>query len=168
LNWFLSVAEATEDDDLDMLVTGSTYWLWGDVGPLKSVMLGVSAAYDEPGDASFGAYTAVGGFSVGPLALLGQGAYVDSESGTTDTKQWIGYGEANWLLFDWVNAKVAFDWSDPDDGTDEDERNRVSVGFEPFLDQFLQLRVFYRVLNGPRNELNRNRDELTLEAHVLF
>jgi hypothetical protein len=53
-------------------------------------------------------------------------------------------------------------------GSDENERNRVSVGVEPFLDQFLQLRIFYRVYNGPEDEPATNRDEFTLEGHLFF
>ncbi|TFH21960.1 MAG: hypothetical protein E4H03_09450 [Myxococcales bacterium] len=72
------------------------------------------------------------------------------------------------LLFGWMNAKFAFDWTDPSDNASSDERNRFSFGLEPFLDQYLQLRLFYRVYNGPKNNLNANRDELKIEAHVFF
>jgi hypothetical protein len=32
----------------------------------------------------------------------------------------------------------------------------------------LQVRLFYRVLNGPEDRPDQNRDELTLELHVFF
>jgi hypothetical protein len=81
---------------------------------------------------------------------------------------WAGYIEANYLLCDWMNAKLAFDFYDPSDNTAEDTRNRVSVGVEPFIDRFVQLRAFYRVYNGPEDQPQHNRDELTLEAHLFF
>jgi hypothetical protein len=168
INWSLSGSEATEDDDLDQLFTANAYYLWSEAGPFQGIMLGASAATDEPGDTQFDAYTTYGGFSVGPLAVLGQGALVDTDVDGDSTKTWVAYGEANWLLAGWINTKVAFDWADPDDGTDEDERNRVSFGFEPFLDRFLQVRLFYRVLNAPEDDVERNRDELILELHGFF
>ena len=67
-----------------------------------------------------------------------------------------------------MNAKFAFDYFDPDVDTSDDARNRFSIGVEPFLDEYLQLSLFYRILNGPKDELNANRDELTLEGHLFF
>ena len=58
--------------------------------------------------------------------------------------------------------------ADPDDDAGDNNRNRVSFGFEPFLDRFVQMRLFYRVLNGPETAPNQNRDELTLELHLFF
>jgi hypothetical protein len=32
----------------------------------------------------------------------------------------------------------------------------------------LQVRLFYRIANGPENQPNLNRDTLTLEGHLFF
>ena len=168
LNWQVSVSEGNEDNDLDQLVTGNAFYMWRDVGALTSVMLGGSAAYDEPDNNGFQAYTAYGGFAAGPLALLAQGVFLDTESATADDQSWAGYIEANWLFSDWINGKVAFDYTDPSDNASDDERNRVSIGIEPFIDEFLQLRLFYRVYNGPKTNISANRDELSVEAHLFF
>jgi hypothetical protein len=74
----------------------------------------------------------------------------------------------DYLLFGWLNTKFVFDWLDPDDDESEDDQNRFSFGLEPFLDQFLQVRLFYRIANGPETQPNLNRDTLTLEAHLFF
>lgn len=132
------------------------------------LLAGGSFAYSAPDDNEIGAATAFAGFPVGPFVVLGQGVYLMREVDGEDTDSWIAYGELDWLLFRTVNMKVAFDYMDPDTDTSEDTRNRVSVGFEPFLDEFLQLRVFYRVLNGPEDQPDANRDVLTLEAHLFF
>ena len=35
-------------------------------------------------------------------------------------------------------------------------------------DEFLQVRLFYRISNGPENEQRFNKDELQLELHLFF
>ncbi len=168
LSWFVSVSENTEDNDADQLLTASASYMWTDSGPFKSIMIGGSAAHDAPGDSEVGSYTAFGGFALGPLSVLAQAVLLDTEVASVSNQAWAIYGEANWLVANWINAKIAFDWFDPDDEVSEDHRNRVSIGLEPFLDEYLQLRLFYRVFNGPENQLDKNRDELTLEAHLFF
>ena len=168
LNWFVSVSESTEDDDTDQLLVASAYRMWPEVGPFANLMAGASAAHDKPNSNEALWLTAFGGASVGRWTLLAQSTFVDSETSGETTKSWAASGEANYLWQDWINTKVVFDFYDPDDDQAEDARNRVSLGIEPFIDRFLQLRVFYRVLNGPENQPQYNRDELTLEAHLFF
>jgi hypothetical protein len=163
LNWFLTIAEGTEDDDLDQLYMGSVFYLTE-----KGFMMGASAAHDEPDDNELNAFAWFGGFSAGRLVALAQGTYMDTDVAGVDTQSWAGYGELNYLFAGWLNGKLAFDYIDPDVDTSDDARNRVSVGVEPFLDEFLQLRVFYRVLNGPQDQPSANQDELTLELHLFF
>ncbi len=174
-NWSASASEG--GDDFEQLLMASSYYVWGETGPLNGAMLGASAARHEPSDLEALSYTAFGGFSCGALTVLTQGVYLDSELHETDEEDdqivvdntaWAAYVEANYLINGWVNMKVAFDYFEPDDELDEDARNRVSIGIEPFLDRFLQLRVFYRVYNGPEDDPTSNRDELTLEAHLLL
>ena len=108
------------------------------------------------------------GFSAGRLVALALGSYLDTEVAGVDLQSWAAYGELDYLFFGWLNGKLAFDYIDPDVDTSDDARNRFSIGVEPFLDEYLQLRVFYRVLNGPEDQPNANRDELTLEGHLFF
>ena len=80
-------------------------------------------------------------------------------------------GEGDFLLFDWLNLKVAGDYAD-DDGSlaslVNDSENRVSVGLEPFLNRFLQPRLFYRVSNGARSNATHNQNVLLAEMHFFF
>ncbi len=87
---------------------------------------------------------------------------------TRGVDSWGVYTELNTLVLGWMNVKFAFDYLDPSDNQGEDQRNRFSIGLEPFLDRFLQLRLFYRILNGPKDQPATNRDELILEAHLFF
>ncbi len=168
LNWFFSVADGADDSDTDPLLIANSYYSWHSAGLLSGALLGGSAAYETPGSNEFGAYTVYAGLGLGNWQWLAQGAFVDTEITGDKNRSWMGYGEANYLLFGWLNAKFVFDWLDPDDGQGDDVQNRLSFGLEPFLDQFLQVRLFYRVLNGPENQANLNRDTLTLEAHLFF
>ncbi|MBC8291979.1 MAG: hypothetical protein H8E45_02310 [Proteobacteria bacterium] len=173
LNWAVSVSEGNEDNDSDQLLTANAFYLWTDLeGPVANAMLGGSASHDSPGNLEANTFALYTGLSRGALALLAQANITDTEqdngSGIEDVQAWAGYVEANYLLCDWMNAKLAFDFYDPSDNIAEDTRNRVSVGVEPFIDRFLQLRAFYRVYNGPEDQPQHNRDELTLEMHLFF
>ncbi len=174
-NWFVSASEG--GDNLENLLTASTYYMWADVGPFNGLMLGASAARHEPKGLQLLSYTGFGGFSVGRWTVLAQGVYLDNERRATDgfgvqsvedTALWASYVELNYLLNDWLNTRIAFDYMDPDDQVSNDERTRWSIGVDPFIDRFIQIRIFYRVWNGPENQPQLNRDELALEGHLLF
>jgi hypothetical protein len=174
-SWFLSVTEGTEDSDTDQLFTASAYKLWDEVGGFSHAMAGISAAHDAPDDGEINAFAVYGGASVGRTTVLLQADLLDTETDVDgdgaaddDVQAWAVYGEANYLWRDWMNTKVAFDIYDPSDNEGEDTMTRISFGIEPFIDRFLQLRLFYRIFNGPENEPATNRDELTLEAHLFF
>jgi hypothetical protein len=74
----------------------------------------------------------------------------------------------DWLLLDWLNAKLAYDYFDPDRTVKEDQQDRVTIGLEPFLSRFLQLRLFYIVSNGTPQRPQDSADELRAEVHVFF
>ncbi len=92
----------------------------------------------------------------------------------------MSYVEANYLLFRWMNLKLAFDYADSDgrivrtvDGQSvldlaNDNESRFSIGLEPFLNRFVQPRIFYRVNNGVKSNPTHNQNTLLLEAHVFF
>ena len=179
LNWFVSATDG--GDDLEHLFTASSYYVWDDVGPFDGLLLGASAARDATQQLRTDSYAGFGGFSVGPLAILAEGVYLDSETevsgsgGTTsvaDDAGWATYTEANVLLLEWLNLKVAFDYYDAADRGSDAEQNRWSIGIEPFLDRFVQVRAFYRLSNGPETDrfttLQTNRNEFTLEGHLFF
>ncbi|HYB99030.1 MAG TPA: hypothetical protein VEC57_07815 [Candidatus Limnocylindrales bacterium] len=189
-NWNLSASEGGNKFNFVALINGM--YMWDKFGPFNGALLGASFVRAEstfkpaarlpedprPDTLHLDSYTYAlyGGFSIGDLTVALQGSLIDSEEAVTDTRPsfvddndaWIAYVEANYLLFDWLNVKGAFDWHDPNNSDGADVRNRVSIGLEPFLDRFLQLRLFYRVYNGPEDEPQTNQDTLTLEGHLFF
>jgi hypothetical protein len=164
-------------DDRDVQGTGTLYSLFTDVPVVRSVLLGTSGTYAGTSDGSnawFGLFT---GFNLGRFTYLGEvdWGFFDFVDPTTGQRvkpgTFITYSEGNYLLFDWLNMKVAFDYADYD-GTlprqGSDAENRVSVGFEPFLARFLQTRFFYRVSNGIETNASHNQDLWILELHAFF
>lgn len=114
------------------------------------------------------------GLTGGPVTILGEYDLIrafDTVQNDITVRQ-VVYGEADILLSRGVNAKVAFDYFEPDDG--QDAAKRLRIGLEPTINEFLQARVFYN-LNRPRrfrdplfNATNANQDQVSLELHVMF
>lgn len=164
-------------DDRDVQVTGTVYSLFTDVPVVRSVLLGLSGSrVGGSGDetALFGFFT---GFNLGRFTYLGEvdfGHYdfTNPTTGRGDSAgTFITYSEGNYLLFDWLNVKAAFDYADYDGSlprAGDDAENRVSFGVEPFLARFLQLRFFYRVTNGVESLPSHNQGLWITELHMFF
>lgn len=154
--------------DRDVRFTGTAYTLFTDVPLVRNVLLGSSFSRvgSNTGDqVVFGFFT---GTNIERLTLLGE---VDFRDDAGRGGHFVAYGEANYLFFDWLNFKTSVDYADNDRvGSTfiNDAKNRVSFGFEPFINRFLQTRVFYRFSNGIRSLPERNRGELLAEAHLFF
>jgi hypothetical protein len=165
-------------DDRDVQVTGTVSSLFTDLPVVPNVLVGFSGSRVGPSGnetSQLGFFT---GFSIGPFTYLGEVdfghfSFTDSSTGKrVSTGTFITYSEGNYLLFDWLNMKVAFDYADydgtlPRQGSSNAE-NRFSVGFEPFLARFLQLRFFYRVSNGVSSIPDHNQGLWTGEMHIFF
>ncbi|MBI4551338.1 MAG: hypothetical protein HY710_03670 [Candidatus Latescibacteria bacterium] len=104
------------------------------------------------------------GLTGGPVTVLGELDVVRRYVGTKYVTQKVVYGEANILFTRGVSAKVAYDYFDPSGGP---KLKRVRIGFEPFITQFIQPRLFYAV-NRPHVLPGANGDQVTLELHMLF
>jgi hypothetical protein len=158
--------------DRDLWVTGTVSTTQTDVPVVRTVLLGMSAAHmgGKTENNEFGFFA---GTNLGPLTGLGEVDFLDTRTGTSDGHQgtFISYGELDWLLFGWLNVKGAIDYADSAGDLSQranDSENRVSVGLEPFLNRFLQTRLFYRVSNGVQTKQSHNQDELLAELHLFF
>lgn len=112
---------------------------------------------------------AFAGLRTGPVVWLGEIDYIRDEGFATGRRNlWAGLVEANWLLRKGHNLKLTYEWFDPDDDLDEDERTRSSLVWEYVPFQFTQVRAGVRVFDGiPQNDL-QNRDEAFAELHIYF
>jgi len=172
-----SVITAVSDGssgDRNVQVTGTAYTMLTDLPVVRNLLLGTSGSYVAPSGGHKSVFGFFGGSNLGQLTYLGEVDFLSVENQQTNGKTqgiFCMYTEANYLAFDWLNLKVAFDYAD-DDGDEsspiDDSENRFSVGLEPFFSRFTQFRLFYRIGNGVRSQPSHNQNLLTAELHVFF
>lgn len=163
-------------NDRDVQVTGTAYGMFGGLPVVRDILAGVSGSYNG-GDSQTSLIGLFAGFNLGRFTYVGEVDFRNDDfvDGTTGQRYNVGtfmtYSEGNYLAFDWLNVKVAFDYADwsgtlPRQG--HDAENRFSIGLEPFLARFLQVRTFYRVGNGIESNPSHNQDIWSAEIHVFF
>ncbi len=176
--WAAVLAISEGPGDRDAQVTANAYALFDEVPLVDSVMIGGSGSRFG-GSAEQFQFAGYGGFAIGPFNALGEVDFIDRRVAEADdptgTKHhrggFIFYTEANYLFFDWLNFKVAFDYADYDGDLSQradDSENRISLGLEPFIAKFLQTRLFYRVSNGIESNPSHNQSILSAEVHLFF
>lgn len=160
--------------DRDVQVTGTASAMFTDLPVVRNVLLGGSFSRVNPPGAEtvlFGFFT---GFNIERLTVLGEVDFRYDKNSTTGNQTvgtFLAYAEADYLFFDWLNLKFAFNYAD-DDGDladrGDDSENRFAIGLEPFLSRFFQPRLFYYIGNGVRNQPAHNQNVLLAELHVFF
>jgi len=131
--------------------------------------VGISASVNNGlNQTSRNAYALFGGLTLGKWAFLAEVDRIDDEDATTKTNSLAGFIEANYLITQSTNLKFSYDFHDPDDSLDENERTRYSLLGETFLNQFSQLRYGVRRADGiPQNTL-QNQTQVFTEYHIFF
>ena len=104
---------------------------------------------------------------LGPLTITGEADWL-KESGNRNQDQFIAYGSINYWMRQSVNFRVAFDFLDPYDTVEEDERSRVSIGLDGFLTPNLTASAFYELKKSIPQDSKGNTDALTLALHAFF
>jgi hypothetical protein len=131
---------------------------------------GASYAYNDTDTARREMYGPFAGLSFGRFTLLGELDVIEdrvAESGDTITQLAV-FSSLHVLLTRGINFMLSYEFLDPNNDVDNDARTRFTVGLEPFLTQFLQLRFFYRFNDGiPQRPIER-ADEVVLEFHLFF
>ena len=114
-------------------------------------------------DATIGPF---GGLNFGRFTLLGEVDFI--ARGGVD--QLATLAELNYLVTQGFNVKFTYEFFDRNEGvpSERDGQERFTLGLEPFVAQFVQVRAFYRFnrfipQNGPENQ-----DQAILEFHVFF
>lgn len=160
--------------DRDVQVTTTAYGIVDDLPVVRNLLFGASFSRTGPPGVQTNVFGFFTGTNLGPFTYLGEVDFRYENSDATGD-EWRGtfihYSELNYLAFGWLNTKVAFDYADDDGDISQradDSENRVSVGIEPFLSRFLQLRLFYRVSNGIESNPSHNQDLWIAELHLLL
>lgn len=131
--------------------------------------VGVSASVNNGlNQTSRNAYALYGGLTLGPWVFLAEVDFLQDEDPTAQVSSLVGFLEANYLVTPSTNIKLSYDFHDPNDDLDEDERIRFSLLGETFLNQFSQLRYGIRRSDGiPQNTL-QNQTLVFTEYHLFF
>jgi hypothetical protein len=147
----------------DVVVTVNGYTLLEDIPVLGNVLAGGSYARLTN---KLNEWSVYGGANLWRFTYLGEVDFITNNTpGSNPRNQLAAYAEVNFLAFDWLNIRGAFDFVQV--GNDNDQ-NRFSIGLEPFINRFLQPRLVYRAGNGPPTDLPANRAQLILEMHIFF
>ncbi len=139
----------------------------------RPVRFGVSAAHTDEATGekaiskeAFGVY---GGLGVGRLVVLGEIDTVIDIGGKDAGTQLVSLIEADVLLVQGLNLKIAGDTHDRDVANPEDHRSRLVAGLEFFPVQFLQTSLFYQArFDVPQAAAAAKADRLTLQLHGFF
>ncbi len=119
----------------------------------------------------YGGFT---GVNFGRFTLMGEVDVIEERSRGQEQQrakygdQLAAFGEVDFLVTRGFNLKVAYDFYDPRRKLKEDERDRLTLGIETFVTQFLQLRGLYRFADSVPQKLREREDQLIFELHVFF
>ncbi len=132
--------------------------------------LGASFSYNSTDAARRVMYGPFVGVSFGRFTLLGEVDVIEDRDATTreTTTQLAVFSSLNFLIVRGVNFKLSYEFLDPDTDLDNNARTRFVIGLEPFLTQFIQLRLFYRLNDSIPQRPAERADALRLEFHLFF
>ncbi len=139
------------------------------LGPV-SVAAGGSYRYN---DAEVGLERAAGPFGsvhVGPLTWVGEADWRRDESGA-GTDEWVTSHEVTWALRRGVDARITYDFWDPDTDLTTGSRSRMGGGFDTLLYPFFGLQAMvhrWEHEDGTATAGLREYTEALILAHFLF
>ena len=108
-----------------------------------------------------------GSVRFGPATLMGEVDWI-SDSGAVEEEQFTAYASIEYWYRQAVNFRVAFDYLDPFEEVVEDERSRLTVGFDAFLTPTLTAGAYYRLKESVPQDTPGNTDGLVLSLHAFF
>jgi len=109
------------------------------------------------------------GLRTGRIAWLAEFDYIIDEGSPTGRRRlWASLVEANYALKRGHNLKITAEYLDPDSDVSNNEQNRLSLVWEYFPIQFLQIRLGYTIHGGIPQNPAQNREQLFLEIHLPF
>ena len=109
-------------------------------------------------------YGVHGGVQLGRVGILAATDIIDD---STD-KEFVSILEFNLLLSRGNNLKFSYEYHDPSDAIGQNARERFSLVWEPFLNQFTQFRAGVRENRGIPQSDAQNKTEYFLELHLFL
>jgi hypothetical protein len=151
--------------DRDVLASFNAYGVWDELPVVRNVLAGASVAR-QSNKRTVSAFYA--GANLWKFTYLGEFDLYDDRTvlpPDTGRDQYASYAEVDLLLFDWLNLRGTFDFLKVSGNRDQ---TRYTIGAEPFIDRFIQPRLYYVINNGPGNEPQLNTTALVFELHFFF
>ena len=107
-----------------------------------------------------------GGVNFGRFAMLGEVDFITDG----DVDQLAALAELNYLITQGFNFKFTYEFFDRnvDVNYERDGQERYTLGVEPFIMQFVQLKAYYRINQFIPQNAAQNQDQAVLEFHVFF
>lgn len=109
---------------------------------------------------------AFAGSSFGRFTMLGEGDFISDDA----VDRFAGLVEVDVLITRGLNFKTTYEYFDrnTDVPNDRDGQERITFGLEPFVAQFVQLSIFYRIDRFVPQATVENQDRLILQFHGFF
>jgi len=111
-------------------------------------------------------YGVFAGMNFGRFALLGEGDFIN----VAGIDRFAALAELNYLVARGFNFRAAYEYFDRnlDVSNARDGQERITIGIEPFITQFLQLGIFYRFNQFVPQNIVQNQDQLLVQLHIFF
>jgi hypothetical protein len=151
--------------DRDVLTSFNGYGVFDDLPVVRNVLAGASVAR-QSNKRTVGAVYA--GSNLWKFTYLAEFDWIDDRTvlpPNTGRDQYASYAEVDLLLFNWLNLRGTFDFMKV---SGDRNQTRYTIGTEPFIDRFIQPRLYYVINNGPGNQPEQNTTQLVFELHFFF
>ena len=110
-------------------------------------------------------YGGFGSFSVGDFTLLGEADWIRSSPAGVTTTGLATYTEADFMVTQGVDIKLAYDFYDQDIHYKTGSKSRYSIGVEFFPVSGVEIRPVYRFLRQQNPNIG-TMDEFDLMLHL--
>jgi hypothetical protein len=106
------------------------------------------------------------GTNFGRFTFLGEADFIRQD----DIWKLAGIAELNYLISRGFNFKTTYEFFDRnrDISYERDGQERITLGVEPFITQFLQIGIFYRINRFIPQNISLNQDQLIIQFHVFL
>lgn len=111
-------------------------------------------------------YGGFGGVGYGPLAVFGELDWINTRSDAGSQTGLASYLEANYLIVQGIDLKLAYDFYDPDLDVKDGSQSRYSVGVEFFPLSGVEVRLLYRFVREEPSEIKNNQLDLMLHLYL--
>ena len=107
-----------------------------------------------------------GGLNTGRFTLLGEVDWIREDG----IDRFASLGELNFLIHQGVNFKTVYEFFDRnrDVPNERDGQDRLTLGLEPFVTQFLQAGLFYQFNSFIPQNVSQNQNKLLVQVHFFF